>query len=112
MDNKEIIYKKNILEKMCNRCRVENDGCPCEPADCFIYAEIVNSPSITMDRQKCIVCGAEMPGEHTETKICKFCRDAILWARFMKEAERIEKLNEKNRKEDEERWRKIMQGTL
>lgn len=60
----------------------------------------------------CQICGQIIPGMYTGYAICNSCRDAILWAKKKMEAERIEKLNEKNRKEDEERWRKIMQGTL
>lgn len=62
--------------------------------------------------EPCQICGQIIPGMHTGGVICNSCVEAILWAKRKMEAERIEKFNEKNRKEDEERWRKIMQGTV
>lgn len=44
----------------------------------------------------CRICGQIIPGIYTGGVICSSCREAILWAKKKMEAERIEKLNEKN----------------
>ena len=81
--------------------------------DKFDFSEMIRAEKASIEKiQVCAFCGSEMPVSHTRPRICNSCRDAVLWAKRKMEAERIEKFNEKNRKEDEERWRKIMQGTL
>ena len=47
MENKKRLIDANAcLHDMCKRCNIENEGCPCEPADCFIYNVLENSTTV------------------------------------------------------------------
>lgn len=43
---RRLIDANACLHDMCKRCNIENEGCPCEPADCFIYNVLENSPTV------------------------------------------------------------------
>lgn len=75
------------------------------------FSEMIRTEKESIEKiQVCAFCGSKMSVSQSRPGICNSCRDAVMWAKKKMEAERTEKLNEKNRKEDETRWRKIMQG--
>lgn len=43
---KRLIDANALLHNMCERCNIENEDCPCEPPDCFIYDVIANAPTV------------------------------------------------------------------
>ena len=45
-NEKRLTYTDELLNNMCDRCNIENEGCPCEPEDCFIYNVIANTPTV------------------------------------------------------------------
>lgn len=45
-NEKQLIDVNACLHDMCKRCNIENEGCPCEPADCFIYNVLENSTTV------------------------------------------------------------------
>ena len=53
---KRLIDANACLHDMCKRCNIENEGCPCEPADCFIYNVLENST--TVDAVEVVRCGS------------------------------------------------------
>lgn len=44
--NGGLISRKALMEEMCRRCNVENEACPCEPPDCFVYNVIEDAPAV------------------------------------------------------------------
>lgn len=38
--------RDNLLADLCAKCNLENEGCPCEPTDCFIYQAVVDAPTV------------------------------------------------------------------
>lgn len=54
---KRLIDANACLHDMCERCNTENEGCPCEPTDCFIYNVIVNASTVdAMEVVRCKDC--------------------------------------------------------
>ena len=45
-NEKRMIDANACLQDMCKRCNIENEGCHCEPADCFIYDVIANATTV------------------------------------------------------------------
>ena len=45
-NEKRLIDADACLHDMCKRCNIENEGCPCEPADCFIYNVLENQTTV------------------------------------------------------------------
>ena len=45
-NEKRLIDLDVCLHDMCGRCNIENEGCPCEPPDCFIYNVLINAPTV------------------------------------------------------------------
>ena len=43
---KRLIDVSVCLEDMCDRCNIENEGCPCEPDDCFVYNVLQNATTV------------------------------------------------------------------
>lgn len=47
MENEKRLIDANVmLHDMCKRCNIENEVCPCEPPDCFIYDVITNATTV------------------------------------------------------------------
>ncbi len=64
MANEKRLIDGNVcLHDMCKRCNIENEACPCEPPDCFIYNVIQNAPTV----------------DAVEVVRCKDCRNCMLW---------------------------------